>query len=139
MTSRVTKKINNITWDETDGLLVRKSRNSGMSRKEISNEDSLENLNVVTRALRVDWIKNPCYGFDYPGYGAIYKIMRFNVDAKIFDTDFARAIEDYCNDAMTATVRLSVIIPYIIYMLVGTTYILYVVPNGHNESGKDPS
>ena len=133
LTSRVTKQINNINWEETDELLVKQSLNSGMSRADVSIEESRQNLNVETRALRVDWIKNPCYGFDYPSYGSIYKILRFNDDMTIFDTDFTRAIEDYCNDAMTQTVAYYVIIPYICYLLCGFIYLVYVVSKGHDD------
>lgn len=134
MTSRITAEITNITWMEEDDLLVKESPNSGVLRKDVSNEDGLQNLNVETRALRVDWIKNQCYGYDYPGYGAVYKIMRLSEDTGIFDTDFARTIEDYCNEIVTITVRRFVIIPYIIYLICGTYYIIYVVAKGDDNS-----
>jgi hypothetical protein len=75
LTSRVTKNITNIDWDETDDLLVKSSTNSGIDRRDLSLDGCRSNVTVETRALRVDWIKNPCYNHDYPGYGSVYKIL----------------------------------------------------------------
>jgi len=123
----VTESINNINWTETDQLLVLASDNSGIVRKQVSKENSTRNVTVQSRALRVDWIRNPTYKTDYPGYGALYKVMTRTETKALFDTDFARSVNDYCSVHFLWTMWLQVLIPYILYAGFAFIYITQLV------------